>query len=152
MAGQAARNLRGQASVEMLATVGIVLLLLIPVLFLLLVGAQVRFESLSQVQAASASRLLADSINEAYLEGPGAAKVALVNLPSNTKSVRFSSSEVIIAIQTSSGENEITYPFFGKLSSASQNKVIEGRRGLVPVAFTVKQSAGEPVVEIYYEE
>ena len=152
MTGLPAKTRKGQASVEMLATVGIVLLLLIPILFLLLVGAQVRFESLSHIQAASASRLLADSINEVYLEGDGATKVALINLPSNTKSVAFSENEVILTIETSSGESEITYPFFGKLSADSQDLKIENRRGIMPVTFTVITESQDPVVEIYYEE
>lgn len=152
MTGLLAKTRKGQASTEMLATVGIVLLLLIPVLFLLLVGAQVRFESLSHIQAASASRLLADSINEVYLEGKGATKVALINLPSNTKSVAFSGKEVVVTLATSSGDSEITYPFFGELSDDSKNLRIEGRKGIMPVSFRVVEKRGEPVVMVSYEE
>lgn len=151
MRGQAVKTRKGQASIEMLATVGLVLLLLIPILFLLLVGAQVRFESLSHIQAASAARLLADSINEVYLEGDKATKVALINLPSNTKSVLFADNEVIITLDTSAGDTEITYPFFGNLSSNSQGMKIEGRKGLMPVTFTVIEEREEPVVMVDYE-
>ncbi len=137
MEGQAVKTRKGQASIEMLATVGIVLLLLFPLLMLLLVGAQVRFEGLSQIQAASAARLMADSINEVYIEGKGATKVALVNLPSNTQSVTFSSNEVIISLETRSGTTQITYPFFGNVSDATLQTKIENRRGLMPVTFSV---------------
>lgn len=138
---------------EMLATVGLVLLLLVPLLLLLLVGAQVRFESLSHVQAASASRLIADSINQVHLEGRGASKVALVNLPSNTKSVEFSSNEVVISLETSSGESQITYPFFGNLSKSTLGKkpFIENRRGIMPITFTVVEEQGRSVVNVEYE-
>ena len=91
----------------------------------------------SQIQAASAARLMADSINEVYIEGKGATKVALVNLPSNTQSVTFSSNEVIISLETRSGTTQITYPFFGNVSDATLETKIEDRRGLMPVTFSV---------------
>lgn len=129
---------KGQASAEMLATVGLVLLLLIPVVLLLLVGAQVRFESLSQVQAASSARLIADSINEIYLEGPHSAKVAVANLPSNTKSVALSENEVIITLETRDGETQIAHPFFGVLADGAQKK-LEGARGILTVRFSADE-------------
>ncbi|MEW5996232.1 MAG: hypothetical protein AB1657_01410 [Candidatus Micrarchaeota archaeon] len=143
-----AKSLKGQSAVEMLATVGLVLLLLIPVLFLLLVGAQVRFESISQIQAASAARIIADSINEVYIEGPGAAKVAVVNIPSNAKNITFSEREVVINLETRAGMAEITYPFFGKLSSAP---VIAERRGILPISFAAQEAQdGTTVVMVSY--
>ncbi|NYZ60879.1 hypothetical protein H0O01_04255 [Candidatus Micrarchaeota archaeon] len=139
MAGQAVKTHKGQASIEMLSTVGIVLLLLLPLLMLLLVGAQVRFESLSQIQASSVARIIADSINEVYLEGKGATQVALVNIPSNTKSITFSQNEVIVSIETSSGPTQITYPFFGRVSEATLDLNITDRRGLMPITFYVAE-------------
>lgn len=152
MEEQAATTHKGQASIEMLATVGLVLLLLVPILMLLLVGAQVRFESLSQIQAASASRLIADSINQVYIEGQGATKVALVNLPSNTKNVSFSGSEVIISLETSSGETQVTYPFFGKISKETLDAkpFIENRKGIMPITFSVIEEDGKAVVNVDY--
>lgn len=150
MAGQAVKIHRGQASIEMLSTVGIVLLLLLPLLMLLMVGAQVKFESLSQIQASSVARIIADSINEVYLEGNGATKVALVNIPSNTKSITFSDNEVIVSLETSSGPTQITYPFFGKVSEATLDLNITERRGIMPITFYVKDEQGNAVVNVDY--
>jgi len=119
----------------MLATVGLVLLLLVPVLLLLLVGAQVRFEDLSNIQANAAARVVADSINQVYIEGNGASKVAVVNLPSNTAHVSFSENEVILALQSGNALTEVSYPFFGKLADGETENRIEGRRGLMPIRF-----------------
>jgi len=134
----------------MLSTVGIVLLLLLPLLMLLMVGAQVKFESLSQIQASSVARIIADSINEVYLEGNGATKVALVNIPSNTKSITFSDNEVIVSLETSSGPTQITYPFFGKVSEATLDLNITERRGIMPITFYVKDEQGNAVVNVDY--
>jgi len=130
---------KGQASIEMLSTVGIVLLLLMPLVMLLLVGAQVKFEALSQIQASSAARLIADSINEVYIEGQGATKVALVNLPSNTQSIAFTQNEVVVSLATSSGTTQVTYPFFGNISEDTLELKIENRRGLMPITFYVTE-------------
>ncbi len=117
----------------MLATVGLVLLLLVPILLLLLVGAQMKFESISQVQAASAARVMADSINQVNIEGPYASKVAVVNLPSNTREVALTENEIVITLEMRDGETQVTYPFFGELKEEGN---ITGRRGLLPIQFS----------------
>lgn len=133
MKGRTAKTRKGQASVEMLATVGLVLLLLVPILLLLLVGAQIKFESISQVQAASAARVMADSINQVYVEGPYASKVAVVNLPSNTRQVALTENEIVVTLEMRDGETQVTYPFFGELEAQGN---ITGRRGLLPIGFS----------------
>lgn len=135
MEGRRVNSFKGQSSVEMLATVSLVLLLLVPVLLLLLVGAQVRFEDLSNIQANAAARVIADSINQVYIEGNGASKVSVVNLPSNTVHVSFSENEVTIALQSGNALTEVSYPFFGKLAGDGVDGKIEGRRGLMPIRF-----------------
>ncbi|MDD2655687.1 MAG: hypothetical protein PHQ80_03400 [Candidatus ainarchaeum sp.] len=136
MEGQHVKNsLRGQASVEMLATVGLVLLLLVPILLLLLVGAQVRFEDISSIQASAAARVMSDSINEVYIEGPGASKVAVVNLPSNNVNVSFTGSEVVLTLLSGSAQTQVTYPYFGKLAEGDRDARIEGKRGLIAIRF-----------------
>lgn len=136
MEGQHVKNsLRGQAAVETLATVGLVLLLLVPILLLLLVGAQVRFGDLANVQANAAARVMSDSINEVWIEGPGSSKVAVVNLPSNLVDVSFTGNEVVMTLQSGSGQTQVTYPYFGKLAEADQDANITERRGLMAIRF-----------------
>lgn len=146
MGKQAAKFAKGQASAETLATVGLVLLLLVPVLLLFLVGAQVRFEGLSQIQAASSARAISDSINEVYLEGPRATKIAVVNIPANTKNISFTESEVIFTLETRDGITQISYPFFGVLSDEALAINIRERSGLMPIRFTSKED-GKVLIE-----
>jgi len=145
---------KGQASVEMLSTVGLVLLLLIPILFLLLVAAQIRFEDLSLIQASSTCRIMSDSINEVYLEGGGSSTVALINLPSNTNSIKFTENEVVLSLQTRSGETQISYPFFGELSPNLVGTEITGKQGLIPIRFYAHYDSGakKTYVMVDYEE
>lgn len=136
MEGQRVKNsLKGQASVETLATVGLMLLLLVPMLLLLLVGAQVRFEDLASIQANAAARVMSDSINEAWIEGPGASKVAVVNLPSNTIDVSFTGNEVVLTLQSGSEQTQVAYPYFGKIAEDDQDAKITERRGLMAIRF-----------------
>ena len=127
----------------MMATVGLILVLLIPILLLIVVGAQIRFESLSTVQASSAARAAADSVNEVWIQGPNAAKGILVNLPSNTKSMEFRENEVVLVLQTQTGDTQVSYNFFGELAEPSPNLGladdvylnITGKKGLTALEF-----------------
>ena len=122
-----------------MVTLGMVLIFIIPILLLLLVGAQIRFESLSEVQASSAIRIIADSINEVYVEGPGASKIAVVNFPSNTKNISIHNNEVTLTLETRSGNMDITTTYFGNVSDSSPAYITtEGDRppvGLYPLKF-----------------
>jgi hypothetical protein len=142
------KSRKGQAATEMLVTIGMVLLFVIPLLLILLVVAQLRFESLSEVQGNSAIRIMADSINEVYIEGPGATKVAVVNLPTNTKNLTITENEIIITLETRSGENQLVVPFFGDVASDSIRVIkTEGGRapvGLYPIMFTTEDDPDSP--------
>jgi len=132
------KSRKGQAATEMLVTIGMVLIFIIPILLLLLVVAQLRFESLSEVQGNSAIRIIADSVNEIYIEGPGATKVVVVNLPTNTKNLTITENEVIITLETRSGENQLVVPFFGEVAGEREITTPGGRApvGLYPLRFT----------------
>lgn len=141
---------KGQAATETMVTIGMILVFVIPILLLLMVGAQARFEDLSDIQASSAARIISDSINEVYLEGPGASKIALVNLPTNIDSLELAGNEVIIRIQTRSGPSDTTASFFGVLDSSSIGQVTaQGGRapvGLFPLKFSAADD-GSVVIE-----
>ena len=131
-------SMKGQAATEMLVTIGMVLVFIIPILLLLLVVAQLRFESLSEVQGSSAISIMADSINEVYIEGPGATKIVVVNLPTNTKNLTITKNEVIITLETRSGDSQFIVPFFGNVTGESIIITAGGRApvGLYPLRFT----------------
>ena len=123
-------RMKGQAATETLVTLGMLRVFITPILLLLLVGAQAEFESLSHVQASSAVRVIADSINEVYLEGPGASKVVMVNIPTNSKSLDIGNNEVTLLLETRSGYTDITTPYFGDLNETMQ---VVSASGSVPV-------------------
>ncbi len=139
--------MKGQAATETLVTIGMILVFIIPILLLLLVGAQAKFESLSHVQASSAVRIIADSINEVYLEGPKASKIVMINLPSNSRNLNISNNEVTLVIETSSGPTDITTSYFGGMNN-SQEIVSAGGAvpmGLYPMKFEAND-AGKVVI------
>jgi hypothetical protein len=153
----ATRTRKGQAASEMMVTIGMILVFVVPIVLLLLVGAQARFESLSHVQAGSTVRIVADSINEVYVEGrgpnpstPGASKVAILNIPSNARSIRVSGNEVIITLETRSGPADVAATFFGEVHEDSQMEILnEGGGtpvGLFPMKFYVDED-GLVVIE-----
>lgn len=133
------RTRKGQSATETMVTIGMVLVFVVPIVLLLLVGAQARFESLSHVQAGSCARIIADSINEVYAEGPGASKVAIVNIPSNALLVSISENEVTIALSGSNGQSEVVAPFFGEVHEDSRaeisNEAGVAPAGLYPLKF-----------------
>jgi len=142
-------NRKGQAATEMLVTIGVILIFIVPILLLLLVGAQARFESLSHIQANSVVRIIADSINEVYIEGPQASKVVMVNIPSNARYLNITENEVVLTLETSNGPTDVTTAFFGELNDTSIGLVVaDGRApvGLYPMKFYTDEE-GKTVIE-----
>lgn len=141
---------KGQAATEMMVTIGMILVFVVPIVLLLLVGAQARFESLSHVQAGSTVRILADSINEVYVEGPKASKVAIVNVPTNARTIEITDKEVIITLDTGSGPADVVASFFGEVHEDSRMVITnEGGyapAGLYPLKFYVDED-GYVVIE-----
>ena len=151
MEGQLAKRSKGQAATEMLATIGLFLVIMIPIVLLILVSAQIKFESLSSVQGESATRIIADSINQVWIEGPYANKVAIVNLPSNTESLVFRENEVVMYLRSRAGTTQVSYTFFGELEDDPATGIglnISERQGLVPLHFHTNLNGG---VVISYE-
>ena len=73
--------MKAQVSMEMLTTLGLFLLLLVPILFIALYMVNNNNSSLASLQATSSARLVADTINEVYLEGDGSSRTILVAIP-----------------------------------------------------------------------
>jgi hypothetical protein len=143
-------NRKGQAATEMLVTIGVILVFIVPILLLLLVGAQARFESLSHIQANSVVRIIADSINEVNIEGPGASKVIIVNVPTNTRYLNITENEVVLTLETSNGPTDVTTTFFGVINDSYVGLVtVEGGKapvGLYPMKFSA-DGEGKVVIE-----
>ncbi|MFP3949580.1 MAG: hypothetical protein ACLFUZ_00590 [Candidatus Micrarchaeia archaeon] len=141
---------KGQAATETMVTLGMILVFVIPILLLLLVGAQARFESLSHIQGGSVTRIVSDSINEVYIEGPGASKTVVVNFPSNARYLNITGDEAVMGLDTRSGPTEIVSPFFGELNQSSQGLVAlpsgDAPSGLYPIKFYA-DSSGNVVIE-----
>ncbi len=112
--------MRGQTSLELLVTIGIVFAFTIPVLFLLLSATSIGFEDTSKAQADASARTLADAMNSVYAQGPGASRVILLNVPSNTEEIVATESEAIVRIQTGAGIFEAASPTIAEISGDSQ--------------------------------
>lgn len=110
--------IKGQASVEMLVTLGLILVFTIPILMLLLVSSQYGAENYAIQQAQASSHMLADSINDVYIQGDGASKIVLANFPGNTEDVFVSKEkEVIVRIKLGNGNNyDAVSPVFANIS------------------------------------
>ena len=140
---------KGQSAMETMVTVGMILVFVIPILLLLLVGSQARFESLSQVQGSSVVRIIADSINEVYVEGPRASKVAVVNFPTNTQSILIRENEVVLTLETTSGPTDISTSFFGVMNQTELVLVTHQDKppvGLYPLKFYTDEE-GKVVID-----
>jgi hypothetical protein len=141
---------KGQAAMEMMVTIGMILVFVVPIVLLLLIGAQARFESLSHVQAGSTVRIIADSINEVYLEGPIASKVVILNIPTNTRTIKITENEVIITLDTNSGTADVVASFFGEMHEDSIMEITNPGgytpSGLYPLKLSVDGN-GDVVIE-----
>lgn len=140
---------KGQSAMETMVTIGMILVFVIPILLLLLVGSQARFESLSQVQGSSVVRIIADSINEVYVEGPTASKVAVVNFPTNTQSILIRENEVVLTLETTSGPTDISTSFFGDINETElylETPSGKAPVGLYPLKFYTNEY-GKVVIE-----
>lgn len=110
---------KGQASIEMFTTVGIMIAFIVPLAVLLLTFSSQGFEEVSKSQADITVKKIAHSMNTVYLEGDGATKTILVNLPSNSDSLNITGfadgGEVRVNLTGSFGSSEATYPFIANL-------------------------------------
>lgn len=130
-----ALGLKGQSSMELLVTFGVVLAFTVPVLLLLLSVSQFGFERSAVVQAQATAKLISDNINEVYLQGDGAQRVLLVNLPANTRFLNVTSTEVIIVTEISSGNYEAASPIFANMS---QKFSFQEKSGLFPLSVVME--------------
>ncbi|MFA6530919.1 MAG: hypothetical protein WCT31_04265, partial [Candidatus Micrarchaeia archaeon] len=109
------KSMKGQSSVETLITLGMVMAFTIPVLLLLLVASQYGTENSSIYQAQVSSHMLADTMNDVYIQGSGAERFILLNLPGNTDSIEVTEKgEVIVTLKVSSGAYTAVSPTFAE--------------------------------------
>lgn len=129
--------MKGQASMEMLITVGMVLAFTVPVLFLMFTITSVGYENAGIAQAEASVRSLSDSINlvygQGFSQGAGAKRVVLLNLPARTKEVSVRDGEVVLSVETSSGDFDASFPTFSEVEDAELVTSVNRRSGLVPV-------------------
>jgi hypothetical protein len=137
--------MKAQASVETLTTLGMVIAFTAPVLFLLLSASQYGAEGTAIYQAQSSSRIIADTINDVFVQGEGATKKILVNLPGNTETIEVSVKEVVITLNVQSGPYHAVSPVFAEISPLTVNQQIGEVRGMIPI--TVKNIDGK--IEVY---
>jgi len=137
---------------ELLVTVGIVLAFTIPVLFLLFSITSVGYENTAKAQADASARSLADTMNFVYIQGPGAQKLVLLNVPASTESVStrpgssgsaVSGGEAVVSIRTSSGTFDAASPTFSKVSQSAKIT----KTGLFVVVVRTNQNHEVEVVE-----
>jgi|GEM_PF-3014389 len=137
-------KMKGQASLEMLVTVAIVVAFTIPVVLLLLTVAQYGYEDTTLSQADAAARMFADNINDVYWQGENAKRRIAISLPTNTDEVTVSRNEVVIKLETSTGEYEAISPVFAEVNDFN----VTDRGGLVILYLEVQQDGK---VDIYGE-
>lgn len=132
---------KGQMSLEMLVTVSLVIMLSVPLLLILFVSSQLKLESTSTQQAKAVTNVLADSINEVYLEGEGSYRVVQLIIPSNTISINITDHEVIANLETTSGVYEVSSPFFANTLSGGT-----GTTGKGAISFLVEYTEDGVVI------
>ncbi len=115
--------MKGQASMETMVTLGIVLAFTVPVILLLVSFTSVTHEDTSIAQADAAARSLADSMNFVYIQGDGAKRSVILNVPASTEEIVVQDrtdgrpgGEVIIRIRTSSGRFDAVAPTLANVS------------------------------------
>lgn len=113
---------KGQSSFEMFVTVGAFLLFILPIILILLALSQAGLENLSLMSGHSTVQRLSDSINEVYLQGDGARRSILLDLPPNSKSLAVGNHSAVLYLSTSSGQYEISHPVFANVSDFSTTK------------------------------
>ena len=132
---------------ELFVTVGIVIAFTLPVLFLLLSVTSVGYEDTSKAQAEASARTLADAVNLVYTQGPGAKRLMILNVPSSTEDISISGSEVVIKLNTASGEFEAASPIFAKIYRNEQQ--LGKHVGLFFVTVQTKSTGEVEVVETF---
>ena len=137
---------KGQASTEALISIGFLIVFLIPLILFLFVAAQTKYSELAQLQAESTANLLADTINEVYLEGPGASKQIVLSIPAHTDYLEVRDSGlVVISLSGYGGEDiVISSPFFGKSYSGFR---LTDKQGNIPVVVSCTPQGDVVIME-----
>lgn len=123
--------MKGQASVETLTTLGMVIAFTVPILLLMLSASQYGAETTAVYQTQSSARVIADTINDVFVQGSGASKQILVNLPGNTESIEFNGKEVVIIMNLQNGKYNAVTPVFA--DGIVETQTVEQVNGLVPL-------------------
>ena len=106
----------------MLVLVGFALAFIIPFALLFLSASNTQLGESSILQAKSATRAIADTAGEIYLQGPGAKKSIIVNYPQGVQDVSLSGGLVVLAIDADGRRLDIISPTFANLSGNLSGK------------------------------
>ncbi len=101
----------------MFVTIVALLTFTLPIIFLIMSSSQLRLEDLSVFHGRTTVQQLSDTINEAYLQGNGSVRTLVLDLPSNTKNLTVSGSEVTLYLITETGPYEISHAIFANASN-----------------------------------
>ena len=134
-------QLRGQVSLELLITMGVVLAFTMPVILLMLSVSQFGYESSTIAQAHAASKVVADNINELFVQGAGAKRTISVAFPINMQSLNISGNEVVITLKTSTGAYQAASPIFAN-ASIPNPATLSGKTGLMTIAMQTISKPG----------
>lgn len=128
---------KGQTAFETFVTVMMFIAFTVPVALLLLSTSNLKLEHTTLFHARTTTQQFADSINEVYLQGDGAVRNIILNIPSNTKNLSVSNNTVTLFLRVADGEYAISHPFFANAGDFN----ISDRVGLMPITIKMQNGA-----------
>jgi hypothetical protein len=132
--------MRGQSAFETLVTVGVMLAFTLPIVLLMLSASNLRLEDTSLLHGQATVQQISDTINEVYLQGPGAKRTMLIEMPATSKSLNISNRQVVMSLTSNGGEHEISHSL---LTDAGPYYI--STTGLTKIEITVNATGGVTV-------
>ncbi len=113
--------MKGQSAFEMFITVATLMAFSVPIILLATSTSHLKLEDVSLVHGRSLVQQVADGMNEVYLQGDGAERTLLLDLPSNTQNITITESTVTLYLSTNEGTYSITHPIFANTTYYSSS-------------------------------
>ena len=135
--------MKAQSSFELLVSVGAFLLFMVPMVFLMLSASQGGLETLSVYSSRNVVQSLSDNLNEVYLQGDGAKRSIILDIPTNARKIYVGNHTATISIMTSSGIYEVSHPFFANVSEFNISSSTRSISGLTAVILTMNNGKVE---------
>lgn len=111
--------MKAQVAFESFVTIAVLIAFTVPIILLILFFSSFKLEDLSLFHGKSTLQYLSDNINKIYLEGNGAKRTLLIDLPSNTQELIFSNNKITLILSTSNGVYEVSEPVFANIKDVS---------------------------------